>query len=88
VPTDSGTGSTWELDAHSISTVGSWPRRWFEVEPGTNPGFLYQQSTLRDALVASLHFDIFHRHAERVMMANIAQTVNVLQAMILTTGTR
>jgi len=59
---------------------------WFEVEPGTNPGFLYQQNTLRDALVASLHFDIFHRHAERVMMANIAQTVNVLQAMILTDG--
>src|SRR5690606_12235713 len=47
-------------------------------------GFLYQQSTLRDALVAGLHFDIFHRHAERLVMANIAQTVNVLQAMILT----
>jgi alpha-N-arabinofuranosidase len=59
---------------------------WWDVEPGTNPGFLYQQNTLRDALVASLHFDIFHRHAERVVMANIAQTVNVLQAMILTDG--
>jgi alpha-N-arabinofuranosidase len=59
---------------------------WWEVEPGTNPGFLYQQNTLRDALVASLSFDIFHRHAERVVMANIAQTVNVLQAMILTDG--
>ncbi|MFC8733473.1 alpha-N-arabinofuranosidase [Luteimicrobium sp. NPDC057192] len=57
---------------------------WWNVEPGTNPGFLYQQNTLRDALVASLHFDAFHRHAERVVMANIAQTVNVLQAMILT----
>ncbi len=61
---------------------------WFEVEPGTNPGFLRQQNTLRDSLVASLHFDIFHRHAERVTMANIAQTVNVLQAMILTDGER
>ncbi len=59
---------------------------WYEVEPGTNPGFLHQQNSLRDALVASLHFDIFHRHAERVVMANIAQTVNVLQAMILTEG--
>lgn len=57
---------------------------WWNVEPGTNPGFLYQQNTLRDALVASIHFDAFHRHADRVVMANIAQTVNVLQAMILT----
>jgi alpha-N-arabinofuranosidase len=57
---------------------------WWDVEPGTNPGFLYQQNTLRDALVASVHFDIFHRHADRLVMANIAQTLNVLQAMILT----
>lgn len=59
---------------------------WHDVEPGTNPGFLYQQNTLRDALVAALNFHIFHRHADRVAMANIAQTVNVLQAMILTDG--
>ncbi|WP_077619388.1 alpha-N-arabinofuranosidase [Bacillus sinesaloumensis] len=59
---------------------------WFNVEKGTNPGFLYQQNTLRDALVAGLHFNIFHKHAERVQMTNIAQTVNVLQAMILTEG--
>lgn len=59
---------------------------WWDVEPGTNPGFLYQQNTLRDALVASLHFDLFHRHADRLAMANIAQTVNVLQAMLLTDG--
>lgn len=57
---------------------------WWNVEDGTNPGFLYQQNTLRDALVASVHFDAFHRHADRLVMANIAQTVNVLQAMILT----
>ncbi len=61
---------------------------WFDVEPGTNPGFLYQQNTLRDALVAGLTFHIFHDHADRVHMANIAQTVNVLQAMILTDGPR
>ncbi|RKS80012.1 alpha-N-arabinofuranosidase [Motilibacter peucedani] len=59
---------------------------WFDVEPGTNPGFLFQQNTLRDALVASVHFDAFHRHADRLVMANIAQTVNVLQAMLLTDG--
>ncbi|MFF7159380.1 alpha-L-arabinofuranosidase C-terminal domain-containing protein [Streptomyces sp. NPDC008139] len=59
---------------------------WWDVELGTEPGFLYQQNTLRDALVASTHFDIFHRHADRLYMANIAQTVNVLQAMILTDG--
>ena len=57
---------------------------WWEVEKNSSPGFLYQQNTLRDALVASVHLDIFHRHSERVVMANIAQTVNVLQAMVLT----
>ncbi len=57
---------------------------WHDVEPGTNPGFLYQQNSLRDALVAGLSLNIFNRHADRVKMANIAQTINVLQAMILT----
>lgn len=57
---------------------------WWNVEEGTNPGFLYQQNTLRDALVATVHLDVFHAFADRVAMANIAQTVNVLQAMILT----
>jgi alpha-N-arabinofuranosidase len=57
---------------------------WYRVEPGTNPGFLYQQNSLRDALVAGVHLDIFNNHCARVRMANIAQTVNVLQAMILT----
>ena len=61
---------------------------WFDAEPGTNPGFLYQESTLRDALVAALTLGIFCRHAARVTMANIAQTVNVLQAVILTDGAR
>ena len=59
---------------------------WYDPEPGREPGFLYQQNTLRDALVAALTFNIFHRHADRVRMANIAQMVNVLQAMILTQG--
>lgn len=61
---------------------------WYNVEPGTNPGFLYQQNTLRDALVAGINLNLFHRHCDRVHMANIAQTVNVLQAMILTEGER
>jgi alpha-N-arabinofuranosidase len=61
---------------------------WYDVEPGTNPGFLYQQNTLRDAIVAGLNFNIFHRHADRVFGTNIAQMVNVLQAMILTDGPR
>ena len=59
---------------------------WHAVEPGTNPRFLYQQNSLRDALVASVTLDIFNRHCDRIQMANIAQTVNVLQAMILTEG--
>ncbi len=57
---------------------------WFDVEPGTNPAFLFQQNTLRDALTAALYLNIFNNHACRVKMANIAQTVNVLQAMLLT----
>jgi alpha-N-arabinofuranosidase len=59
---------------------------WYDQEPGSTPGFLYQQNTLRDAHVAALTLNIFHRHTERVKMANIAQMVNVLQAMILTDG--
>jgi alpha-N-arabinofuranosidase len=59
---------------------------WYDPEPGREPGFLWQHNTLRDALVAGLNFNIFHRHAKRVQMTNIAQMVNVLQAMILTDG--
>jgi len=57
---------------------------WYDVEPGTNPGFLYQQNTLRDAILAGVTLNIFNQHCDRVKMANIAQTVNVLQAVILT----
>ena len=57
---------------------------WYEAYPGTNPGFLQQQNTLRDALVAAIHFDAMSKYSHRVKMANIAQMVNVLQAMILT----
>jgi len=57
---------------------------WYDVEKGTNAGFLFQQNTLRDALVAALNFNIFHAHADRVRMTNIAQMVNVLQAMVIT----
>jgi alpha-N-arabinofuranosidase len=59
---------------------------WTDVEPGTNPGFLYQQNTLRDAILAGVNLNIFNTHADRVKMTNIAQTVNVLQAVILTDG--
>jgi len=57
---------------------------WYEVEPGTNKNFLYQQNTMRDAMIAGLSLNIFHNHADRVRMANLAQIVNVLQAVILT----
>lgn len=61
---------------------------WHNVEPGTNPGFLYQQNTMRDALVAGINFNLFHEHCDRVKMTNIAQTINVLQAVILTEGSK
>ncbi|HBB92996.1 MAG TPA: alpha-N-arabinofuranosidase [Bacteroidales bacterium] len=57
---------------------------WTDVEPGTEPGFLFQQNSMRDALIAAVTLDIFNNHADRVKMANIAQTINVLQAVILT----
>lgn len=59
---------------------------WYDVEPGTNPGFLYQQNTMRDALVACINLNLFNKHCDRVKMANIAQLVNVLQSVILTEG--
>ncbi len=57
---------------------------WYDVEPGTNPGFLYQQNTMRDAMIAGVTLNVFHNHCDRVRMANLAQTINVLQAVILT----
>jgi alpha-N-arabinofuranosidase len=59
---------------------------WYDPEPGREPGFLWQHNTLRDAIVAGVNLNVFHKHARRVHMANIAQMVNVLQAMILTEG--
>ena len=61
---------------------------WFDVEPGTNPGFLYQQNTMRDALVACINLNIFNKHSDRVKMTCIAQMVNVLQSVILTEGAK
>ncbi|MCR5234301.1 MAG: alpha-N-arabinofuranosidase [Lachnospiraceae bacterium] len=66
-------------------SVDEWGT-WFEVEPGTNPGFLYQQNTMRDALVAGISLNIFNKHCDRVKLACIAQMVNVLQSVILTEG--
>ena len=59
---------------------------WHDVEPGTNPGFLYQQNTMRDGLVAAVTLNIFNKHCDRVKMANLAQMINVLQSVILTEG--
>ncbi len=65
--------------------VGEWGT-WYDVEEGTNPGFLYQQNTMRDAIVAGMELNTFNKHSKRVVMANIAQAVNVLQSVILTEG--
>ena len=66
-------------------SVDEWGT-WYTVEPGTNPGFLYQQNTLRDALVAGINLNIFNKRSDRVKMACLAQIVNVLQSVILTEG--
>lgn len=77
----------YDKDKKVALIVDEWGT-WYDVEPGTNPGFLYQQNTMRDALVAGINFNIFHKHCDRVKMANIAQAVNVLQAVILTEGSK
>jgi alpha-N-arabinofuranosidase len=69
---------------HRIGLIVDEWGTWYDVEPGTNPGFLYQQNTLRDAVAAAINLNLFNNHADRVRMANIAQTINVLQAMVLT----
>lgn len=70
--------------AHRVDLIVDEWGTWYDVEPGTDPGHLHQQNTMRDAMVAALSLNIFHRHCDRIRMANIAQMVNVLQAMILT----
>lgn len=73
---------------HEVGLVVDEWGTWYNVEPGTNPGFLYQQNTMRDALVACISLNIFNKHCDRVKMANIAQMVNVLQSVILTEGSK
>ena len=73
---------------HRVGLIVDEWGTWHNVEPGTNPGFLYQQNTMRDAIVAAVTLNIFNQHADRIIMANIAQTVNVLQAVILTEGSQ
>lgn len=71
---------------HRVGLIVDEWGAWYDVEPGTNPGFLYQQNTMRDAMVAAITLNVFMAHCDRVVMANLAQTVNVLQSVILTEG--
>ncbi len=73
---------------HKVGLIVDEWGTWYDVEPGTNPGFLYQQNTMRDAIVAAINLDIFNQHSDRIPMANIAQAVNVLQAILLTEGAK
>lgn len=74
-------------ESKKVLAVDEWGA-WYDPTPGSPPGWLQQQNTLRDALLAAVNLNIFHRHADRVKLANIAQMVNVLQAMILTDGSK
>lgn len=76
----------WYDEEHKVGLIVDEWGTWYDVEEGTNPGFLYQQNTMRDAMVAALTLNIFNGHCDRLVMANIAQMVNVLQAVILTEG--
>lgn len=78
---------TYDPDKKVGLCVDEWGA-WYSVEPGTNPGFLYQQSTVRDALVAGITLNIFNKHCDRVKLACLAQTANVLQSVVLTEGPR
>jgi len=75
----------YDPDKKVAIIVDEWGS-WYEPEPGTHPRFLFQQNTLRDALIAGVTLNIFNNHCDRVKMANIAQLINVLQALILTDG--
>lgn len=77
----------YDKDRRVGLVVDEWGT-WYDPEPGTNPGFLYQQNSIRDAVVAGMNLNLFNNHCDRITMANIAQTVNVLQALILTEGGR
>lgn len=77
----------YDPDKRIALAVDEWGV-WTDPIPGSNPGFLQQQNSIRDALIASTTLDILNKHSDRVRIANIAQTVNVLQAMILTEGSR
>ena len=74
--------------AHKVGLIVDEWGSWYDVEPGTNPGFLYQQNTMRDAMIAAINLNIFNKHSDRVVMANIAQMVNVLQSVVLTEGSK
>lgn len=76
----------YEKDDHKIGLIVDEWGTWFDVEDGTNPRFLYQQNTVRDAILAGINLNIFNNHCDTVVMTNIAQMINVLQAMILTEG--
>jgi alpha-N-arabinofuranosidase len=83
VTTHSAIMDKYDPEKKIALVVDEWGA-WYAQDPGTTPGFLRQQNSIRDAVLASLNLNIFARHADRVRMANIAQMVNVLQAMILT----
>jgi len=75
----------YDPDKRIALVVDEWGQ-WCLTEPETNPGFLYQQNTVRDAVIAGIHLNLFNNHSDRVKIANIAQAVNVLQAPVLTEG--
>ena len=77
----------YDPDKRVALVVDEWGT-WHAVEKGTNPGFLYQQNTVRDALAAGITLNIFNNHCDRVRIANIAQAVNVLQSPVLTEGAK
>lgn len=77
--------SKYDPEKRVALVVDEWGL-WCKEEPGTNPGFLYQQNTMRDAVIAGIHLNTFNNHSDRVKMANIAQAVNVLQSPVLTEG--
>ena len=84
--TGHGSGSAPKSCIHHLKRERWDADAWYDPEPGRNPAFLYQENTIRDAVVAALTLHIFQDHAERVKMGNLAQLVNVLQAPILTEG--
>ncbi len=66
-----------------VDEWGAWYGKGTELAPEYH---LSQQSTMRDALLTGITLDIFQRHADKVAIANVAQSINCIHSLMLAQG--